>query len=324
MTKTITLTIALTLTITSCFSQTEEGRIEKATTEALKEWLEKPSIDNDLLDPKVIEQLNDSGRFENGLKEGLWIEYSLDSSLMGQTTTLVVGDNKQMSMTFEGVLQKETGTYTNGQREGIWTTYETRNEKPPFYWNRKAIIRYKDGKKHGEEINYQGYGEKNQSPFLIRHWNSGIEHGIGKIYDLNHPYNLQQVYNAIDGQMWLLEKHYPNGQLQIKFTDTTLVGQELKYQQAYYESGLLKQTGCYINGEDKFGKWTSYYENGKIESVENYENGKLNGIYKYYHDNGQLWTERTYKDGMLWDVYSNYNRNGKTQDQGTLKMEQGL
>ncbi|WP_375579372.1 toxin-antitoxin system YwqK family antitoxin [Marivirga tractuosa] len=322
MIKTIILTITLTLNISFCFSQTEDEKTEKEAKKALKEWFENPTISDDLLDPNAIDQFEDSGRFENGVKEGLWIEYALDSSMMGETVTIKVGD-KDVPMTFGGVLQKEIGEYSNGKKEGIWTTYESRDKEPPFYWNRRIVTNFKNGKKHGEEINYHGYEEKYQRPIQIKHWKNGIEHGIGKIYDVNHPYKLQQVYNAIDGQMWLLEQYYPNGKLQAKFTDTTIAGQELKYLRTYYESGALRETGYYINGKDKFGKWKFYYENGKVESIENYENDKLNGNYKYYHDNGQLWTEREYKNGLLWNVYSNYNRNGKKNDEGTIKNGTG-
>lgn len=313
----------LTLTITLCFGQTEEEKIEKATKEALKEWFENPTFfESDGLDIKIIEQLRDSGQLINGVKEGPWIEYSVDSSLTDQQTTLVVGD-KQLPMTFGPTIEKEIGKYLNGKRQGTWTKYESRDEKQPFYWNRTIVTNYKDGKKHGEEINYQGYDEEYQRPLVIRNWKNDVEHGIGKIYDLNHPYNLQQVYNAIDGQMWLLEKYYPNGQLQTKFTDTTIAGQDLKYMQSFYESGQLKQIGFYLNGEIMFGNWSSYYENGQIESVKNYEKGKLNGAYQYYHDNGQLWTERDYKDGKIWNVHANYNKKGKKKDEGTIKNGTG-
>jgi antitoxin component YwqK of YwqJK toxin-antitoxin module len=318
MKQIISLAIIWTLILTSCNGQTEEKEIEKATKEALKEWSENPSINNESLDPTIIEQFQDSGQIESGLKEGVWIEYSLDSSIMGQTTTLGVGD-KQVPMTFEVILLKEIGAYYKDKREGIWTTYDSGNKKPPFYWNRKVVIRYKDGKKHGKEINYHGYGEKYQNPFLIQHWKNNIEHGIGKMYYTNHPYNLHQVYNAIDGQMWLLEKYYPDGQLQTKIIDTTIAEQEVKYTQSYYESGQLKQTGYYINGKDVFGKWIDYYENGQIESIENYERNKLDGLYQYYHDNGQLWTEKTYKNGRIWNVHSNFDRNGKEKSKGTIK-----
>jgi len=322
MTKTITLILVLTLTLTSCQSQTEEEKLEKEVVEKLKEWAENPSFSNDILDPKTIEQFQDSGRVEYDLKEGLWIEYSLDTSIMGQTTTVVVGD-KQLPMTFSGILKKEIGTYVKGQREGTWTMYESRDKKPPFYWNRKVLTSYKDGKKHGEENNYQGYGEKYQRPFMVRHWENGIEHGIGKIYDINHPYKLRQVYNAIDGQMWLLEKYSPNGKLQTKLIDTTLAGQELKYMQTYYESGQSKLTGYYINRKDMFGEWTNYYKNGQTASIVNYKTGKLNGKYQYFHDNGQLWTERTYNKGKLWNVHSNFDRKGKKKDKGTIRNGAG-
>lgn len=138
MTKTITLIIALTLTIASCLGQTEEEKIEKATEEALEEWFENPSIDNDVFNPKIIEQFEDSGRFENGLKEGLWIEYSLDTLFMGQASTTVAG-NQNLPMTFGPTIEKEVGKYLNGKREGTWTKYESRDEKPPFYWNRTVV-----------------------------------------------------------------------------------------------------------------------------------------------------------------------------------------
>lgn len=145
MTKTIIFTVTLTLTYIFCQGQSEKAKTEKVTKDAIKEWFENPSIENGVLYPKTIEQFQDTGRLENGQKEGLWIEYSLDSSLIEQTATLVVGD-KEIPMTFDGVMQKNTGIYSKGKREGIWTTYESRDKKAPFYWNRIVVISYKYGK----------------------------------------------------------------------------------------------------------------------------------------------------------------------------------
>jgi len=39
---------------------------------------------------------------------------------------------------------------------------------------------------------------------------------------------------------------------------------------------------------ERKGTQTTYYENGKIESFGNYENGKLIGERKYYDKNGNL------------------------------------
>ncbi|PCH98642.1 MAG: hypothetical protein COB85_01150 [Bacteroidetes bacterium] len=300
----------------SCNSELEKETIEGIVVERLSEWAENPSFSNDILDPKIIEQFQDSGLLENGLKEGLWIEYSLDNSLV-RTITVEVGD-KQTPLKLGATLEKQTGTYFKGKRQGAWIMYNSRDKKAPFYWNRDGETDYRQDEKHGKEIIYQGFGEEYQRPLLIRHWENGVENGIGKMYFPNHPYELQQVYNAVDGHLWLLEKFYPNGQLETKFTDTILEGRELKYMRTYYESGQLKLIGYYTLKEDLFGRWTSFYRNAQIEIIKNYENGKLHGKYEYFHDNRQVWTERTYKEGKLWNVHSNFNRRGRKKDRGTI------
>ncbi|HYG38313.1 MAG TPA: hypothetical protein VD908_06835 [Cytophagales bacterium] len=324
MTRQLVLTLLLASLFLSCKAQTDEDkkRIEQETLIALKKWFDNPSISNDLLDPAVIKQLQDSGRIENGFKEGLWNEYSLDTTLMGQQTELIVGD-KKLPMTFSATLQKESGNYLKGKKDGVWIIYKSNDKKPPFYWDRNTATNYKNGLKEGEEIIYQGFGIEYQKPLIVRHWTNGIENGIGKIYDVNYPNNLQKVYNAINGQMWLLEAYYPSGQLQTKYNDTIIKGEKFKYFNEFFESGQLKATGFYINGESQSGIWTNYYENGKTESIANYANGKLNGSFKYFHDNRQLWTERIYKDGKLIEVLSNYNRKGKKNNPGTIKNGTG-
>lgn len=166
-------------------------------------------------------------------------------------------------------------------------------------------------------------GEKNQRPFIISHWKNGVENGIGKIYYTTDPYNLQKIYNTIEGQMWIIETYYSSGQLEAKFTDTVIADEDLKYMQEYYENGSLKHTGYYVNGKDIHGKWTNYFQNGQIESTEMYNNGKLNGDYKYYHKNGQLWTRRTYRYGKLWNVHSNFDAKGKKKNKGTIENGTG-
>ena len=132
----------LNFTITSCQCQSEEEKIEKETIQALKKWFENPSVANDVLNPKIIEQFEDSGRFDNGRKEGLWIEYSVDA--LRHTSIFIVGD-KQMPTTLGPTIYKEKGRYFNGKREGTWTKYVLKDEKTPFTWSRTSVINYRDG-----------------------------------------------------------------------------------------------------------------------------------------------------------------------------------
>lgn len=324
MKRQLILTLLLTTILQSCNTQTEEEkrRLEQQTSIAIKKWLENPTISNDVLDNAAIKQPQDSGRFENNLKEGLWNEYSLDTTLMGYKTEVIVGEVK-IPMSLSATLIKASGNYLKGKKEGVWIVYKSYDKKSPFYWNIDAVTSYNNGLKNGEEIIYKGFGVEDQKPLLIRHWKNGIENGIGKIYNANYPNNLEKVYNAINGQMWLMETYYTGGQLQTKFNDTIINGENCKYFKEFYESGKLKATGFYLNGESQTGTWTDFYENGKTERITNYSNGKLSGAYKYFHDNGQLWTERTYKEGKLFEVKSNYNKNGKKNNPGTVKNGNG-
>lgn len=325
MTRLLLLAFFLASLFSPCFAQTDEDKkkIEQETLIALKKWFDNPSFSNELLDPVVIKQLLDSGRIENGFKEGLWNEYSLDTVMMGQQTEIIVGD-KKVPMNFSAILQKERGNYLKGKRDGIWILYKSYDKKPPFNWNRNVVTMYINGLKEGEEIVYHGYGEEYQKPLIVRHWTNGIENGIGKTYYNNYPYNLQNIYNAINGEMWLREAYYPNGQLQIKYNDTIINGEKYQYFREFFETGQQKSTGFYLNGEIQFGTWTSFYVNEKTESVAYYVNGQLNGIYKYFHDNGQIWTERVYKDGKLIEVIANYNKKGKKNNPGTVKDGTGI
>lgn len=321
MTKTITLLFVLFVFFNSCQAQTEEEKVERAVENALDEFFHSSSPDGEFNKIDLHKHLSDSGKTEDGLKTGKWIEYSVDSSLLDNSIYTVGNQNRITN--FNAIIQKEEGSYLRGKRNGAWIRFHDLADESYFHWYRVAVINYKAGKKHGEEVRYIGYGEKDQKPLVIRNWKEGVEHGIGKIYNVEYPYSLQQVYDAIDGELWILEKYYPNGQLQIKYTDKYLNGDKIKLYQSFFESGQLKQTGSYVNGNVKDGEWISYYENGKTESVENYKNDLIEGNYQYFHDNGQLWTERIYKQGKLWNVISNFSRGGKRLDKGTIKDGNG-
>lgn len=83
-----------------------------------------------------------------------------------------------------------------------------------------------------------------------------------------------------------------------------------------------------------------YYDNGNLKAIQNYENGKLNGIQKNYHENGNLAivgfmidnnldgeAKGYYENGNLEKVinwknekmngeYTSYFKNGKLQSEG--------
>ena len=319
MTKTLRLIIILTTSINLSFAQTEEEkrRIDSAVDTAISEYLKDPSKFQKYLDPKTISQFPDSGKVDNGLRDGQWIEYSLDSLSVSDNATLNVGD-KTIPIKNSYFLQKEIGIYKKGLRNGVWTQYKSYDTKAPFYFQRSAVRSFKNGQLDGEEIRYQGYGE-DQTPLYTRQWKAGIENGIGRAYDYNYPYKLQQLYKVVEGKTILLQTFYPNEEVEYEQTDTIINGKTLIFLKHYRENGKLEYTGYYLNEKEQYGTWTTYYENGKVESIKD----KLTGNYKYYFDTGQICTERTYEGEKLMEVISNYTKTGEKNNPGTKNKYNG-
>lgn len=67
--------------------------------------------------------------------------------------------------------------------------------------------------------------------------------------------------------------------------------------------------------QNKDGKWTYYYESGKVHSEEMYDKGTMVGTWKSWTDNGKLSSEINFKTGTA--VY--YHVNGEKQSEGTIK-----
>jgi antitoxin component YwqK of YwqJK toxin-antitoxin module len=63
-------------------------------------------------------------------------------------------------------------------------------------------------------------------------------------------------------------------------------------------------------GKDYDGEWKYYHENSAtIMTLENYKNGKLNGVRKVYYPNGVLAEEANYTNGMKDGTYKSYAEN---------------
>lgn len=254
----------------------------------------------------------DSGQTLNGLKEGLWTEFKAD------TTYLRFGSTGHMDTSI--TLTRETGRYTHGAREGKWERYFCREE--PFRWYPKTTLHYLNGLKHGEETEYNAYGDV-RLIFCTRHWKNGVEHGTGKMYNPVYPHKLMWVYEAVEGKQNLREEYDEEGRLKRLVSDSTLNGQALHYMQVYRSDGQLQQTGYYTDDDKAEGLWTDYHPNGHVASKAVFKNGLLDGMYTQYHSNGQLWTERNYRVGKLWNILSNFDAEGKPKAIGSLKNGNG-
>ena len=64
-----------------------------------------------------------------------------------------------------------------------------------------------------------------------------------------------------------------------------------------------------------------FYENGQLQSRENWKDGKEEGLSEMFWDNGQLWWRRNYIDGKQDGLRESFHRNGNSL--GTSMWENG-
>jgi antitoxin component YwqK of YwqJK toxin-antitoxin module len=277
--------------LTSCDSQTppDKNEIDKAVDKGIKDYFENPKADNEQLDPVVIKQFVDSGQIINGIKEGVWTEYSVDSSSVGKVDTLKVGE-KQVLQLGSAAMKKSHGLYTNGKKDGVWSEYSSSDKKAPIAFTRQMTITYNAGLKNGNQTIYL-LGTKVVGVFP---WKNNIEEGIKKIYDLNYPNNLAEVYEVKNGHSYLRELYYKDGQLKFKSVDTTINKSKFTLHKYYHENGQL-WTESLFKGDKHWSVLANYDSEGNKKDPGTLKNG--NGTLKTYDGNGTLTKTFTYVDG---------------------------
>lgn len=68
----------------------------------------------------------------------------------------------------------------------------------------------------------------------------------------------------------------------------------------YYENGNVQQVGNFKDGKLE-GKWISYTENGNVQTIAEYKEGRKNGKWQFF-DNGIISKEVDYKDNRIEEV----------------------
>lgn len=89
----------------------------------------------------------------------------------------------------------------------------------------------------------------------------------------------------------------------------TLNGEPFSGPCKHYENGVIQSLGSFNNGK-LHGKQDTHYPNGNLfESVE-YTNGTPNGQVKYYHEEGQLDQEGRVENGLKEGIWKFHHNNG--------------
>ena len=69
------------------------------------------------------------------------------------------------------------------------------------------------------------------------------------------------------------------------------------------------------------GKYTNYFESGKIKEEGFITNGKKDGKYTSYFENGQIQHEMNFKDGNIIGKWTSYFENGNVNNKGNYLNE---
>lgn len=86
------------------------------------------------------------------------------------------------------------------------------------------------------------------------------------------------------------KKEYANGQKAYE-----LVGDKLTY---FFKDGKLKAEGPFENGQME-GEWKFYRATGQLWSVGNFRNNQKHGLWLRYDKNDRLEYEETFEDGKI-------------------------
>ena len=101
--------------------------------------------------------------------------------------------------------------------------------------------------------------------------------------------------------------YYENGQVaKIQEFKNNIPNGKLLF---YYEDGVLKAEGNYVNGEFD-GYYAEYFPSGKVYGESTLKNGVFNGNYKMYFSEDKLKFDVNYIDGKVEGEYAFYSNNG--------------
>ena len=204
-----------------------------------------------------------------------------------------VSQTQKVTSYYETEKIAEQGTYKNGKRDDKWIFYYENGQK----WKE---VDYKRGIEIAIEKEWYENGQIKEKWNLI---NDETKHGKWISYYENGPIKEEEIYK--------------NYEIENPADFRSKKGIIKKYK---------NQNGIWFNyyEKDRYGKWTSYYDNGQKKKEGNYKNGWKDGLWIEWHENGQKRVECRHKGTIIDPELGRSVHDGKftvwTQD-GLIKKE---
>jgi len=147
--------IVFTFIFISIFSQAQEVTVTLKDGEKVDTIIHS-NMDNyktfySSVDLSTWEILADSGLVdENGLKQGDWVEYPIDTSILSKEYNL--RNHPENQEVYEPELLKLKGQYINNEKNGIWEYYTGSGSGKFVFWTLGVTTEYVNDKKNGPEV----------------------------------------------------------------------------------------------------------------------------------------------------------------------------
>ncbi|MRX67285.1 Antitoxin component YwqK of the YwqJK toxin-antitoxin module [Flavobacterium resistens] len=88
----------------------------------------------------------------------------------------------------------------------------------------------------------------------------------------------------------------------------------------FYDQNKNKVSEGKEIGKSREGEWKYYHKASKVVmTLENYKNGKLEGIRSVYYPDAKIAEEMTYKNGLKEGIYKKYGQNAILLEQSIFK-----
>ena len=262
--------------------------------------------------------LKTEGLFENDSRQGKWKFYDRHSNISA-IESYDKGSLIDTAYYFHknGKL-KSKESYQNGELNGLFLEYNIFG----------TLIReglYKDGQWDKDWYLYNDEGILTSEYFYV----DGENHGIQKNYGLNGKLESfrEYEYGRIISQNFLdtlgnIIDQYGEYHGEVKLHDAT--NKYIRYD-AFCKNGSndglctwfgptnnIETKGNFVN-DKREGKWSYYYDNGKIQKELNYINGLIEGTVKAYSQDGILIGLTNYVNDDIEGVDIQYYDNGNKE-----------
>ena len=241
------------------------------------------------------------GKFVNGYREGPGKEYDEKGNLIYDG---LYDKGKKMEIVSStcGYLEKTDEPKANVQIVNQLNNENENNGVKVQLDDNGEIIRLFEWKE-GEEIPFTGYYKfynEKYKKWVEGEYKNGVRNGASKEYEEN-------------GNL-IFDGYFENG----KKSNLVRLPEMNGYWKEYDDKGNLK---C-ICKKDKYGQYEGvcyFYENGKLQKISEWKQGKeisKSGYYKFYDDLKGIWYEGRYQNGIPEGISKEYSRNGSILFEG--------